>query len=216
MEKNFTSSLILDSKILNHYINYVGLIKMDQYFNYVDVLKSFLLLFLIPRCNKILYKKLLLFLPNEISITILAYKKDYIFLKKNEEVQIMLSNKQNWVDIINIYKLLPEFMELLRNDVHIFVSMVDLSHIFSFESYKDKNIRMFENLKMNIKDKIGYNNEYHFLLLIYVIFYQVDCKLFKKFNYFINMENVKEYFKEIEGSVLEEKQEERILNSIKS
>jgi hypothetical protein len=213
MDKNTLTSLILESKILHHFVKYVGLLKEDQYINNLSTLKSFLLLFIIHNNVKMLFGVLNKFLEKDVSIRVIAYKEIFITERK-EETQCMLSNKKEWKLVMDIYGSLRYFPKIFKENVHLMVSMHGLSEMFSFGEYGKINLQLYENLKIEVKGKIGYKNDYYFLLVFYCIFYQVDYNLFAKFDYFINKKRTDKYFSELHGRIFEEHIEDYLLEAI--
>lgn len=213
MDKNILTSLILESKILYHFTKYSGLLKEDQYLNYKDVLRSFLLIFLIPHNIKLLNKKLTSFLNSDVAIKVIGYKELFI-VEKTDETRDFLSSKSEWKLVMNIYKSLNYFSRIFKENLTLIVVMEELSNMFSFGNYGNKNIDLYEKLKIQVKLKTGYSNDYYLLLVFYCIFYQVDYCLFKKFDFYINKDRADKYFLNIENGIFDDIMEKYILNSI--
>lgn len=214
MEETLIKNLITKSKILKSYIIITKLYNNEIGFDYQVVLKSFLMIFIIPNNITRLYENLKEIMNKENAKLILFYKKKYIVEKLDEDVQKLLTNFDNWKEVMLVYNSIPNFYYLLTQEFDFVVPMQKLMEHFSFQT----DLIFQGNGEIKRQNDKRDNTNYYFVLLFCLITYQISPKLIDNFEFKMEKSKYENYFFNLMNnyinSIFDYKLEKKLINSI--
>lgn len=185
--------MMIKSNIIKEYMQYIEVIRFDYVFNYKMVLRSFLLIWIIPTENDVLQKQLKEIIKDkEVIKKMMSYTNLFVEKQKHHKITKSFLTPKNWEDVFEIYSYMPNFYNLFTNDHEVIKSMRNLTIVFSFG---DDKVLINENLIIENQQETYGVSDYYFRLLFYFILARIDFRLFKILEWYINEKKAKDFFK---------------------